>query len=92
MTMYEIIYLVIGLLIGIIITYFLLRKSLSTHFQAEFEQWKIENDKRLRKAVLDQSRVVLKGRIGEQMAPLLPLFNYNLSDARFIGNPIDYIC
>ena len=89
--MYEIFYLVIGLIIGIAITYYLLRKSLATHFQSKFEQWKVENDKRIRRTVLDQSRFVLKGRIGEQMAPLLPSFDYNPSDARFIGNPIDYL-
>ena len=35
----------------------------------------------------------LKGKIGEQMAPLLEEFysKYDLADARFIGQPIDYI-
>lgn len=41
--------------------------------------------------VLRQSRAVLKGRTGEQMAPLFPLFKHNPSDARFIGSPIDYV-
>jgi len=36
---------------------------------------------------------VLKGKIAEQMAPLLPGFlaKYNPADARFIGSPIDYL-
>jgi predicted Holliday junction resolvase-like endonuclease len=35
----------------------------------------------------------LKGKIGEQIAPLLPEFFAlcNPSDARFIGSPIDYL-
>src|SRR5437867_5849395 len=52
-----------------------------------------EEDEKKRKNSLDTSRDVLKGKIGEQMAPLLPEFRnrYNPADARFIGSPIDYI-
>jgi predicted Holliday junction resolvase-like endonuclease len=38
-----------------------------------------------------QSRSTLKGQIAEQMAPLLPGFEYLPSDARFLGDPIDYV-
>ena len=44
-----------------------------------------------RNEILDKSRAVLKGRIGEQIVPFLEQFKYNPSDARFIGSPIDYI-
>ena len=44
-----------------------------------------------RRQSVDQSRHVLKGRITEQMAPLLPGFEYEASDARFLGDPIDYV-
>ncbi len=40
---------------------------------------------------VNQSRSTLKGRIAEQMAPLLPGFEYSPSDAKFLGDPIDYI-
>lgn len=40
---------------------------------------------------LGKSRAVLRGKIGEQMAPVLPEFRYNPADARFLGSPIDYI-
>ena len=42
---------------------------------------------------MDASRAVLKGKIAEQIAPLLPGFlaKYNPADARFIGSPIDYL-
>jgi predicted Holliday junction resolvase-like endonuclease len=35
----------------------------------------------------------LKGKIAEQIAPLMPGFlaKYNPADARFIGSPIDYL-
>jgi predicted Holliday junction resolvase-like endonuclease len=43
-----------------------------------------------RKSV-DQSRRTLKGQIAEQLAPLMSGFPYAAADARFLGNPIDYI-
>ncbi|HSD56583.1 MAG TPA: Holliday junction resolvase-like protein [Methanotrichaceae archaeon] len=45
----------------------------------------------MKQDTLDKSRAVLKGKIGEQMAPVLPEFRYNPADARFLGSPIDYI-
>ncbi len=47
--------------------------------------------KRIRQDALGKSRAVLKGMIGEQLAPMLPEFRYNPADARFLGSPIDYI-
>ena len=43
-----------------------------------------------RESVL-KSRSSLKGQIAEQMAPLLPGFRYRPADARFLGDPIDYV-
>src|SRR3954471_5924468 len=37
------------------------------------------------------SRSTLKGKLAEQMAPLLPGFPYLPADARFLGDPIDYV-
>ena len=37
------------------------------------------------------SRSAITGRVAEQMAPLLPDFGFNPKDARFIGNPVDYV-
>jgi len=44
-----------------------------------------------RKDSVDRSRSTLKGQIAEQMAPLLPGFPFLPADARFVGDPIDYI-
>jgi len=43
-----------------------------------------------RESVL-RSRSSLKGQIAEQLAPLLPGFRYPPADARFLGDPIDYV-
>ncbi len=44
-----------------------------------------------RKDSVNRSRSVLKGKVAEQMAPILPGFDYSPSDARFVGDPIDYL-
>jgi predicted Holliday junction resolvase-like endonuclease len=45
---------------------------------------------------LEGQRTSIKGKVAENMAPLLPDFKeqfpgLNIADARFIGEPIDYI-
>lgn len=44
-----------------------------------------------RRSSVNQSRAVLKGKMAEQVAPLLPGFTYWPADARFLGDPIDYV-
>jgi predicted Holliday junction resolvase-like endonuclease len=59
--------------------------------QNELDRWKNEHTKEIRKDSVNRSRSTLKGRISEQMAPLLAEFPYSAADARFIGNPIDFV-
>ena len=75
-------------------------KSKKIEIEKLIEIWKAEKEKEIKELILqirketsDRSRAVLKGKIGEQMAPLLEEFysKYDLADARFIGQPIDYI-
>ena len=49
--------------------------------------------KKERDTAVGQSRNVLKGKIGEQVSPLMPEFytKYEPSDARFMGSPIDFV-
>ena len=44
-----------------------------------------------RKESVQMSRNTLRGKVAEQVAPMLPGFDYSPSDARFLGDPIDYI-
>jgi predicted Holliday junction resolvase-like endonuclease len=53
-------------------------------------RWKDEIAAARRESV-NQARGTIKGQIGEQLAPLLPGFDYAAADARFLGDPIDYI-
>lgn len=65
--------------------------AIEARYRAEFEKWKLEAAGEIRKDSVNRSRSTLKGKIAEQMAPLLPEFAYNPADARFIGSPVDYV-
>jgi predicted Holliday junction resolvase-like endonuclease len=65
--------------------------AIEARYRAELETWKLEAAGEIRKDSVNRSRSTLKGKIAEQMAPLLPEFTFNPADARFIGSPVDYI-
>jgi predicted Holliday junction resolvase-like endonuclease len=67
------------------------RESTRQELEAEFERIRMEWESRIRQEAIGASQAVIRGRVGEQFAPLLPLFKYNPSDARFIGSPIDFV-
>lgn len=76
-----------GFLLGVILTYYFLKERA----RGWFERWKVQSEGRIREDVIKRSRAALKGRVGEQLAPILPMFEYAPSDARFIGSPVDYV-
>jgi len=90
--------LLLGIIVGSAITYYILQKSQQTktikEHESQIQILKEQHQQALKEArnrSLDGSRSVIKGKIAEQLAPLLPNFKYLPSDARFIGDPIDYI-
>ena len=85
---------VIIAVIFVFLAYYLLK----WRFERRFRQWlqgeteALEQEKnRIRQAAINQSRAVLGGKFTEQMAPYLPQFNYDPTEARFIGSPIDLV-
>ena len=74
-----------------------LEASFRETYEAKLNEWKatelMKTVEEERADAVDTSRAVLKGKIAEQIAPLLPgfLVKYNPADARFIGSPIDYL-
>lgn len=46
---------------------------------------------KIRKDAVKRSRSVINGQMIEQVAPFLPDFPCNPSDARFVGKPVDFI-
>jgi predicted Holliday junction resolvase-like endonuclease len=78
----------------IFIAYYLIK----WRFERRFRHWLqteveiLEQEKgRIRQAAVSQSRAVLGGKFTEQLAPYLPQFSYDPTEARFIGSPVDLI-
>ncbi len=87
----SIVWIIVSVVLLIIVIALLYRLS---KVAQEFKQWREEEEKRLaevRKQAIEQSRAVLGGKFTEQMAPYLPEFKYDPTEARFIGTPIDLV-
>jgi predicted Holliday junction resolvase-like endonuclease len=90
----DIILIAAAFLLGIIVAYIIFRARVSVYEERarnDLERWKLECTNEIRKDSVNRSRSTLKGRISEQMAPLLPEFPFSPADARFIGSPIDFV-
>jgi predicted Holliday junction resolvase-like endonuclease len=87
----SIVWIIVSVILFIIVIALLYRLSKAGR---EFKQWREEEEKRLeeaRKQAIEQSRAVLGGKFTEQMAPYLPEFKYDPTEARFIGTPVDLV-
>lgn len=88
----------IGLMVGVWLTYLLLSRSRNSQLVLEYEQkiqaLELAHQAATQQAIkksLNTSRATIKGRVAEQFAPLLPEFHYLPSDAKFLGDPVDYV-
>jgi predicted Holliday junction resolvase-like endonuclease len=87
----SVVWIIVSVILFIIVIALLYRLSKAGR---EFKQWREEEEKRLeeaRKQAILQSRAVLGGKFTEQMAPYLPEFKYDPTEARFIGTPVDLV-
>jgi predicted Holliday junction resolvase-like endonuclease len=94
MTGTELLIPAIAFVAGIAVAYLFFRQQVGAiegRARNDLERWKIECTGDIRRDSVNRSRSTLKGRISEQMAPLLPEFPFSPADARFIGNPIDFV-
>jgi predicted Holliday junction resolvase-like endonuclease len=94
MTEFDFLIILIAFILGVVAAYLYFHQRISVieeRARTDLERWKIECTNEIRKDSVNRSRSTLKGRISEQMAPLLPEFPYSPADARFIGNPIDFV-
>jgi len=85
---------ILALALGFALGFYYVRARITAieeRSRAELETWKLETAGAIRKDSVNRSRSTLKGKIAEQMAPVLPDFGFNPADARFIGSPVDYI-
>lgn len=44
-----------------------------------------------RKDAVKRSRSVIGGQVAEQLAPYLPGFEHKVSEAKFLGSPVDFV-
>ena len=75
--------------------YFLIKEEeLKNEYKKKYEDVIESLPEKLRLArenALNRSRSVIKGKVSEHLAPYLPGFEHQPSDARFIGSHIDYL-
>lgn len=64
-----------------------LRKKMEIEVERRVE----EREGEIRADAVERSRASLKGKISEHLAPFSDEFEYNASDARFLGSPVDYV-
>lgn len=90
--------MLIGAAIGVVLTTLILSHSRNGRIKAEYERYiaelELEHQQALaqaQKRSVNTSRAVLKGKMAEQLAPIMPQFEYLPSDAKFLGNPVDYV-
>lgn len=74
-------------LIGLILAYFVGQK-IATIKRDRYWESEIQGH---RKDAILKSRSVLSGMFSEQLAPFLPNFNFNPTECRFLGKPVDFI-
>ena len=89
-----IVIIVVAAILGIFLTYYFSKLKFEGKFrqwqETEKLRWEEEREKAVKEAIA-QSRAVLGGKFVEQLAPYLPEFKYDPTEARFIGSPIDLI-
>ncbi len=89
-----IVIIVVAAILGIFLTYYFSKLKFEEKFrqwqETEMLRWKEERERAVKEAIA-QSRAVLGGKFVEQLAPYLPDFKYDPTEARFIGSPIDLI-
>ncbi|MCD6551863.1 MAG: Holliday junction resolvase [Thermotoga sp.] len=69
----------------------ILEANLKREYEVKFQEWKMEEEKRIREDAINKSRSVIMGQVTEHLGPFFPEFRYNPKDARFIGTPVDFV-
>ena len=90
--------MLIGAAIGVVLTTLILSHSRNGRIKAEYERYiaelELEHQQALaqaQKRSVNTNNAELKGKMAEQLAPIMPQFEYLPSDAKFLGDPVDYV-
>lgn len=85
-TLFILIFLM-GTIFGGLCIYFIFRVV----NKAKLLIWKNREEKRIRNDTTKAMRGTLKGKISEQISPVLNDFPGSIADARFLGSPVDFV-
>jgi predicted Holliday junction resolvase-like endonuclease len=55
------------------------------------ERWKAEHARAIGREAIKGNQSAVAGRVLEKVAPFLPGFGFNPRDARFLGDPVDFV-
>lgn len=66
-------------------------ESVARNAREAAEKWKREEEKKIRADAIKRHKNVTKGKTTEHLVPYMDDFEYNPSDCRFLGSPIDII-
>lgn len=83
--------LLLGLLGGLVLGWLVLEHRRDRWAERWLAAWRAEEVEALGADSLARSRAVLRGRVSEQLAPVLPQFGFSPADARFVGSPVDFV-
>lgn len=70
---------------------FVMYRLIQLRFLAAFEAWKGEYAAGISREAIKGSQAAITGRVLEKFAPYLPEFAFNPRDARFLGDPVDFV-
>lgn len=86
----AIVVLAAGILIGARLSHLRAENKFVQILQQKEIEWQAASED-MRKAALAKSRQVIGGSFSEQLAPFLPDFPFDPTEARFIGKPVDFL-
>jgi predicted Holliday junction resolvase-like endonuclease len=75
----------------VVICYTVARERVASRADARLDARRKAEEARVQDDAGRRSEAVLRGRITEQLAPILTDFDFDFSDARFIGAPVDFV-
>lgn len=85
---------IIGAIVCYVVIYLHHIQQLKASYEQKITQLLLQQQTAIQdaqKRSVNTSRAVLKGKMAEQFAPMLPEFEYLPSDAKFLGDPVDYV-
>jgi len=66
-------------------------KMVSESAAVDLKRWKADEEKKIRADAIQRHKNVTKGKTTEHLIPYMDEFEFNPSDCRFMGSPIDIV-